>query len=166
MTIPAGPHGAPAAKDRAPASAGRRHRLRTALTVAVAVGAAVVAVVAGVGLVRSASAGPPVKHGAAAGSGAAKSAIQGSGKVGSATGKAAQPPLSAAQLAGQRVIYSYTGLTPPASLLRWIRAGEVAGVIFFGGNISSQAQLAAVAAELGKANASPKNPCGTTRCCS
>jgi beta-N-acetylhexosaminidase len=158
MTIPAGPHGAPAAKDRAPASAGRRHRLRTALTVAVAVGAAVVAVVAGVGLVRSASAGPPVKHGAAAGSGAAKSAIQGSGKVGSATGKAAQPPLSAAQLAGQRVIYSYTGLTPPASLLRWIRAGEVAGVIFFGGNISSQAQLAAVAAELGKANASPKNP--------
>jgi beta-N-acetylhexosaminidase len=56
------------------------------------------------------------------------------------------------------VIYSYSGLTPPANLLRWIRAGKVAGVIFFSGNISSQSQLAGVAAELGKANASPHNP--------
>ena len=158
MTIPAGPRRAPAAQDRAPAPAGRRSGLRTALTVIVAVCAAVVAVVAGVGLVRSASAGQPVKHGAAAGSAAAKSAIEGSGKVRPATGKAALPPLSPTQLAGQRVIYSYTGLTPPANLLRWIRAGKVAGVIFFSGNISSQAQLAAVAAELDRANASQKNP--------
>jgi beta-N-acetylhexosaminidase len=68
------------------------------------------------------------------------------------------PPLSPAQLAGQRVIYSYTGLTPPANLLRWIRAGKVAGVIFFGGNISSRSQLAGAAAELNQANASPRNP--------
>jgi beta-N-acetylhexosaminidase len=159
MTMPARPRGAPAAKDRAPAPAGRRRGLRVALTVTVAVCAAVVAVVAGVGLVRSASAGQPVKHGAAAGSGAAKSAIEGSGKVrprGRET--AALPPLSPAQLAGQRVIYSYTGLTPPANLLRWIRAGKVAGVIFFGSNISSQAQLTAVATELNQANASPENP--------
>ena len=158
MTIPARPRGTPAAKDRAPGPARRRRGLRVALTVTVAVCAAVVAVVAGVGLVRSASGGPPVKHAAAAGSAAANSAIDGSGKVRPATGQAALPPLSSAQLAGQRVIYSYTGLTPPASLLRWIRAGKVAGVIFFGPNISSQAQLAAVATELDQANASPQNP--------
>jgi len=66
--------------------------------------------------------------------------------------------LSPAQLAGQRVIYSYRGLTPPAALLRLISHGEVAGVIFFGQNISSQAQIAKVIAELEQANASPQNP--------
>src|SRR5262249_59054700 len=66
--------------------------------------------------------------------------------------------VSPAQLAGQRVIYSYGGLTPPAQLFRWIRAGKVAGVIFFGGNISGPSQLAEVAAELDRANASPRNP--------
>jgi beta-N-acetylhexosaminidase len=157
MTVPAGPRRAPAAKDRAPARAGRRG-LRVALTVIVAVCAVVVAVVTGVRLVQSATAGPPAKHGDAAGSAAANSAVGGSGKVPPSTRTAALPPLSATQLAGQRVIYSYTGLTPPASLLHWIRAGKVAGVIFFGGNISSQAQLAAVAAKLDRANASPKNP--------
>jgi beta-N-acetylhexosaminidase len=158
MTVPARPRGAPAADERAPARAGRRRGLRVALTVTVAVCAAAVAVVAGIFLVRSASAGQPVKHGAAAGSDGAKSAIEGSSKVRPGTATAALPPLSATQLAGQRVIYSYTGLTPPADLLRWIRAGKVAGVIFFGSNIASQAQLAAVAAELDRANASPKNP--------
>jgi beta-N-acetylhexosaminidase len=137
---------------------GRRRRLRVALTVAVAVCAAAVAVVAGVGLVRFAGAGQPARQGAAAGSAGSKSAIEGSGKVRPGAKTAALPPLSAMQLAGQRVIYSYTGLTPPTDLFRWIRAGKVAGVIFFGSNISSQAQLAAVAAELDRANASPKNP--------
>jgi len=56
------------------------------------------------------------------------------------------------------VIYSYGGLTPPAQLFRWIRAGKVAGVIFFGANISSPSQLAGVVAELDRANASPSNP--------
>jgi beta-N-acetylhexosaminidase len=56
--------------------------------------------------------------------------------------------LSRAQLAGQRVIYSYSGLTPPASLLAKIRAGEAAGVIFFDANIASRAQIKRVAAEL------------------
>jgi beta-N-acetylhexosaminidase len=68
------------------------------------------------------------------------------------------PVLTPAQLAGQRVIYSYGGLTPPAQLFRWIRAGKVAGVIFFGGNFSSPSQLAGVVAELDRANASPRNP--------
>jgi len=158
MTVPARPRRAPAAKDHAPARAGRRRGLRVALTVAVAICAAAVAVVAGIGLVRLAGAGQPAKQGGAAGSDAANSAIEGSGKVRPPAKTAALPPLSAAQLAGQRVIYSYTGLTPPADLLRWIRAGKVGGIIFFSSNISSQAQLAAVAAELDRANASPENP--------
>ncbi len=66
--------------------------------------------------------------------------------------------MSPAQLAGQRVIYSYGGLTPPAALLQLIRHGEAAGVIFFGQNISSRAQIASVIARLDRANASSLNP--------
>lgn len=54
----------------------------------------------------------------------------------------------ARQAAGQRVIYSYPGLVPPASLLARIRAGEAAGVIFFGENVSSTQQIAGVVAQL------------------
>jgi beta-N-acetylhexosaminidase len=64
--------------------------------------------------------------------------------------------LSAQQLAGQRIIYSYAGLKPPASLLSAIRAGEAAGVIFFGPNVSSVSQLRGVIAQLQRASlASP-----------
>jgi beta-N-acetylhexosaminidase len=56
--------------------------------------------------------------------------------------------LSPQQLAGQRVIFSYAGLTPPSALLAKIKAGEAAGVIFFKGNISSEAQIKAVIGEL------------------
>lgn len=56
------------------------------------------------------------------------------------------------QLAGQRVIYSYTGLTPPAALLQRIESGKAAGVIFFGDNISSPHQLASVITELRRAD--------------
>jgi beta-N-acetylhexosaminidase len=66
--------------------------------------------------------------------------------------------LTARQLAGQRVIYSYTGLTPPASLLALIRSGDAAGVIFFGDNITSHAQIAGVIRTLEAADASPSNP--------
>lgn len=54
----------------------------------------------------------------------------------------------ARQAAGQRVVYSYPGLTPPESLLARIRAGEAAGVIFFGENISSLSQISGVVAQL------------------
>ena len=57
------------------------------------------------------------------------------------------------QLAGQRVVYSYPGLTPPAELLTDIENGQVAGVIFFGENISSEAQIAGVVARLRQAQA-------------
>lgn len=61
-------------------------------------------------------------------------------------------------MAGQRVIYSYAGLTPPASLLSLISHGEAAGVIFFADNISSSAQIRAVIQTLNRANANAQNP--------
>jgi beta-N-acetylhexosaminidase len=64
--------------------------------------------------------------------------------------------LTPAQLAGQRVIFSYPGTTPPASLLDQISAGEAGGVIFFGENITGLSQIAAVIQELNAAQgASP-----------
>ena len=68
--------------------------------------------------------------------------------------------LSPQQMAGQRVIYSYTGLTPPAGLLSLISHGEAAGVIFFGDNIASDAQIRAVIETLRRADASRDNPVG------
>ena len=71
---------------------------------------------------------------------------------------AASTGLSSQQLAGQRVIYSYSGLNPPASLISLIQHGEAAGVIFFGQNIASRTQIAGVIKRLEQADASPLNP--------
>jgi beta-N-acetylhexosaminidase len=65
---------------------------------------------------------------------------------------------SARQYAGQRVIYGYSGLTPPASLLSLIRHGDAAGVIFFAGNYASRSQFSAAVKKLIAANASTSNP--------
>ncbi len=62
------------------------------------------------------------------------------------------------QLAGQRVIYSYAGLTPPASLLTLIEHGEAAGVIFFGANFKNRRQFTQAVTDLVDANDSPDNP--------
>ncbi|HJQ45559.1 MAG TPA: glycoside hydrolase family 3 N-terminal domain-containing protein [Amycolatopsis sp.] len=64
-----------------------------------------------------------------------------------------KPALTPQQLAGARIVYSYHGLTPPQSLLNRIRAGEAAGVIFFGENISGEGQLAGVIRQLRDVNA-------------
>jgi beta-N-acetylhexosaminidase len=56
--------------------------------------------------------------------------------------------LTPQQLAGQRVVYSYAGLVPPEGLLQRIRAGQVAGVIFFGENVSSLSQIRGVVQQL------------------
>jgi beta-N-acetylhexosaminidase len=64
--------------------------------------------------------------------------------------------LSDAQLAGQRVIYSYQGLNPPARLLAQIRTGQAAGVIFFTDNIASLGQIRGVARQLQRAAAQSK----------
>src|SRR5688500_2855846 len=64
----------------------------------------------------------------------------------------------ARQAAGQRVIYSYPGLVPPESLLARIRAGEAAGVIFFGENVSSLTQIRGVVQQLRAASAQSPHP--------
>ena len=64
----------------------------------------------------------------------------------------------ARQAAGQRVVYSYPGLTPPAGLLGRIRAGEAAGVIFFGENVSSLTQIRGVVQQLRAAAAQSPMP--------
>ena len=69
--------------------------------------------------------------------------------------------LTPAQMAGQRVIYSYNGLTAPPGLLSLIRQGDVGGVIFFSFNIASEAQIRGVIAKMIAANASPQNPART-----
>ena len=66
--------------------------------------------------------------------------------------------LSPAQLAGQRVIFSYAGQRPPAALLSLIAHGEVAGVIFFSGNVASAAQLSGVIRQLDAADEAATNP--------
>ena len=63
----------------------------------------------------------------------------------------------ARQAAGQRVIYSYPGLTPPEALLARIRAGEAGGVIFFGENVSSLTQIRGVVQQLRAASAQSPN---------
>jgi len=128
--------------------------------------AAALAVALAAGCSGAASASPGSSHPASKDrpAGAATStAGSGNGQAGTGAGPRHRalprlPHLTDRQLAGQRVIYSYTGHTPPAELLAKIRAGQVAGVIFFSGNISSQAQLSKVAAELQQAAMSKSDP--------
>jgi beta-N-acetylhexosaminidase len=61
--------------------------------------------------------------------------------------------LSPLQLLGQRIIYAYSGSTPPASLLARVRAGEAAGVIFFAPNVADARAFRAAVHELRTANA-------------
>ncbi len=72
--------------------------------------------------------------------------------------QAVLPKLDAYQLAGQRVIWSYSGLTPPGELLYAISHGRAAGVIFFKDNVGSNAHIAAVVKQLQAANAAKTNP--------
>ena len=64
--------------------------------------------------------------------------------------------LTTLQQAGMRVIYSYSGLTPPQTLINNIQAGNVGGVIFFGGNVGTN--FASVVSQLKTAN--NKSPTG------
>jgi len=77
----------------------------------------------------------------------------GLGRTAQAAPESKPAKLTPAQLAGQRVVFSYPGLTPPASLLDQISAGEAGGVIFFGENITSLSQIAGVVAQLNEAHA-------------
>lgn len=69
--------------------------------------------------------------------------------------------LTARQMAGQRLIYSYYGTEPPEELLELVRRGEVAGVIFFANNVSPQGPTSSIVkaiAKLREANDDPRNP--------
>lgn len=56
--------------------------------------------------------------------------------------------LTLEQAVGQRMIVSLPGTTVPDPLARQIRRGEVAGVILFGRNVASRAQLQSLTARL------------------
>lgn len=83
-----------------------------------------------------------------AAAGAAAVTASGAARAAASPRRSVKPALSNLQLAGQRVIYSYPGLTPPSSLFSAIEAGNCAGVIFFGENISSTTQIASVVSDL------------------
>lgn len=89
-----------------------------------------------------------------AGAGLAAATLTGTGTARASVARPAA--LTRQQQAGQRVIYSYSGTTVPQALLNQISAGQAAGVIFFGDNISSLDQITAVCRQLQAANqASP-----------
>ena len=66
--------------------------------------------------------------------------------------------MSPSQLAGQRVIYAYSGLAPPPGLLSLIRQGDVGGVIVFAANYQSRSQFTAAVSQLEAANQAATNP--------
>ncbi len=71
---------------------------------------------------------------------------------------AAGAGVSPARLAGQSIMTGMTGLAPGAALLGRIRAGQVGGVILFGRNIGSRAELTEAIDELQAAAAEGGNP--------
>jgi beta-N-acetylhexosaminidase len=64
------------------------------------------------------------------------------------TVSATEKTFSTEQMAGQRVVFSYPGLTVPTALINQIEAGAAAGVIFFGENIENDSQIAGVIDQL------------------
>lgn len=52
------------------------------------------------------------------------------------------------QLAGQRLVTGFSGPEPPATLVRMIERGRVAGVILFSGNFSSEAEAQRLISDL------------------
>ena len=67
-------------------------------------------------------------------------------------------PGAPAKLLGQRIMVGFSGMAAPASLLSAIRAGTVGGVILFGGNLSTKAQVRALTGSLQAAAAAGRNP--------
>lgn len=68
------------------------------------------------------------------------------------------PTLSTWQLAGEHLLATYGGLTPPSGLLTKLCQGQFAGVFFTGDNISSNTQIAGVVAQLKRASECSTNP--------
>ncbi len=105
---------------------------------------AVAAAMASCGEQRQLRARPAVPH-----------AVTGRAETAPATKPSSRPlvaRLSVPRLLGQRIIYSYAGADPPASLLTRIRDGEAAGVSFFGPNVADPRAFRAAVRELQAAN--------------
>ena len=71
----------------------------------------------------------------------------------SAANRAAAEPAAVGlrALVGQRLVVAMAGTSPSPQLLARVRAGEVGGVILFGGNVVSQAQLSGLTSTLQRA---------------
>jgi beta-N-acetylhexosaminidase len=78
------------------------------------------------------------------------------GSSASETLAASAPTL--AQLVGQKLMVRMTGLTPSSGLLERVRAGQIGGVILFGSNVSTPAQVKALTAALQAAARSGGRP--------
>jgi beta-N-acetylhexosaminidase len=65
-----------------------------------------------------------------------------------ATSTTATTTPTLAQMIGQKLMVRMTGLTPSAGLLARVRAGQVGGVILFGANVSTAAQVRSLTATL------------------
>jgi beta-N-acetylhexosaminidase len=63
-----------------------------------------------------------------------------------------------AQLIGQKLVVRMTGTTPSPSLLARVRAGQIGGVILFGANVTSPAQVAELSATLQAAASAGRQP--------
>ncbi|MGN6379958.1 MAG: glycoside hydrolase family 3 N-terminal domain-containing protein [Gaiellales bacterium] len=72
------------------------------------------------------------------------------------TRAATSPSLS--KLVGQRLVVAFSGTTADPSLLARVKAGQVGGVILFGSNVSTPAQVTALAKSLQTAAAAGGNP--------
>jgi len=75
---------------------------------------------------------------------ACATACGGAGAAGSQPAAAPSP----AQLVGQRLVVAIKGTRANSQILARIRAGQIGGVVLFGGNVSSRSQLASLAASL------------------
>ncbi len=83
----------------------------------------------------------------------AEAAVRSTASAASESNTTSLQRLSVDQLAGQMIIYSYAGPSPPALLLSKVRRGEAAGVIFFAPNAPTRTALRSVVRELDRANA-------------
>jgi beta-N-acetylhexosaminidase len=70
----------------------------------------------------------------------------------------AAAPETLEQLVGQTIVTGLAGQTPSASLLARIRAGEVGGVVLFGRNIGSDADVSRLISQLQAVAAAGGNP--------
>jgi beta-N-acetylhexosaminidase len=62
-----------------------------------------------------------------------------------------RPRLTAAQLAGQHIVFAFDGLSAPAALLERMAMGEASAVILFSRNIASEEQLSQLVESLHRA---------------